>query len=117
MQQHCTACNCTASNCNFFDCAAEHCSCCNCSKLQLAISHAPPTMSEFAYNRDLELLKESKKLPLPMTRGGALSLQGLIGSLRDHTCTAAMQDNCDTSLMQLLQTHQLQNHNAHATRH
>ena len=52
-----------------------------------------------------------------MTRGGALSLQGLIGSLRDHTCTAAMQDNCDTSLMQLLQTHQLQNHNAHATRH
>ena len=32
-----------------------------------------------------------------MTKGGALSLQGLIGSSDDHTCTATMQGNCYTT--------------------
>ena len=35
--------------------------------------------------------------PPPMTKGGALSLQGLIGNSDDHTCTATMQGNCYTT--------------------
>ena len=32
-----------------------------------------------------------------MTKGRALSLQGLIGNSGDHTCTATMQGNCYTT--------------------
>ena len=35
--------------------------------------------------------------PPPMTKGGALSLQGLIGNSDDHTCTATTQSNCYTT--------------------
>ena len=45
----------------------------------------------------LDLPNSSIQPPPPMTSGGALSLQGLIGSLEDHNCTAAMYDNCYTT--------------------